>query len=485
LHALWTLEGIGELAASDVAAALDDAEPAVREHAVRLSERVTGLDTKLAAMTRDPAIRVRYQLAYTLRSRAALVELAARDGADRWIRTALLASVAAQPGAFYAALAARRVPITKELAEALAALVGARQSPTEIGEFVNRLENTGQSAPGLAGLARGLRLSGARALRVPGMEAMLARTSGQEAAWEVARYFDLPGLVHRAAAAALSAGTPLAARVRAIGALRGAPFAKAAPVLNGVLAGSAPVDVQVAAVLALSSYDQSQVAEALLRHWNRYSPEARVKAVGALLAARNRVPLLLEALERGAVEPAALDIAARSRLLESTESGVADRARRIFQDAGGDRARLLAQYKDVARMNGDPARGQLAFAEHCGRCHMPRRQGGRVGPDLSGINNKTREELLEAILNPSAAIESRYVNYVVTTRDGRMFDGVLAAETPGAITLRGGAEEDVTIPRSRIAGIRASSISLMPDELEKGMSKQALADVIAYLRGGL
>jgi putative heme-binding domain-containing protein len=98
---------------------------------------------------------------------------------------------------------------------------------------------------------------------------------------------------------------------------------------------------------------------------------------------------------------------------------------------------------------------------------------------------KSKQELLESILNPSAAVESRYVNYLVTTKDGRMYDGLLGNETPGAITLRGGAEEDVTILRKNIAEIRASSISLMPEDLEKSMGKQGVADVIAYLLGGL
>lgn len=67
-----------------------------------------------------------------------------------------------------------------------------------------------------------------------------------------------------------------------------------------------------------------------------------------------------------------------------------------------------------------------------------------------------------------------------------MFDGVIANETPGSITLRGGSEEgDQTILRKNIAAVRASSVSLMPEELEKSLNKQGLADVIAYLRGGL
>jgi hypothetical protein len=36
-----------------------------------------------------------------------------------------------------------------------------------------------------------------------------------------------------------------------------------------------------------------------------------------------------------------------------------------------------------------------------------------------------------------------------------------------------------------MAEIRASSVSLMPEGLEKSMSRQEIADVIAYLRAGL
>jgi putative membrane-bound dehydrogenase-like protein len=497
LRALWTLEGIGALIPDDLVVALDDPVPQVREHAVRLSESVKvspALEKKLLSSRNDADIRVRYQLAYTLgelRSPAAIQALAGiamNDGSNPWIRTAVLSSVASAPGAFYARIAPNSSP---ELTRGLAALVGARQQPGEIRAFVAELIRQKQRETGWFGLARGLRLAGARSLVVPGIEPALQRSleSGsaaeQDAVWEVARFLELRALVDRAAKEAGSPSTPVGARVRAVEALRGAPYPRAAAVLDSVLASNPPVELQVASVLAYSSFDEPGVATALLNHWARYSPEARAKAVAALQAKQDRVEVLLRALESGQIEASAVDVSSRNRLLESNAVGVADRARRIFQHAAGDRAKVVAAYRDVVSLSGDVERGKLAFAEHCGRCHMARRQGGRVGPDLSGINNKTREELLEAILNPSAAIESRFVNYMVTLRDGRMYDGVLAAETPGAITLRGGAEEDVVLLRAGIAEIRASTISLMPEDLEKAMSKQTLADVIAYLRGGL
>ena len=75
---------------------------------------------------------------------------------------------------------------------------------------------------------------------------------------------------------------------------------------------------------------------------------------------------------------------------------------------------------------------------------------------------------------------------MITTKEGRFHDGVIGSETPAVITLRGGAEEsDETILRANIAELRASTMSLMPDELETTLGRQGLADVIAYLRGGL
>jgi putative heme-binding domain-containing protein len=83
----------------------------------------------------------------------------------------------------------------------------------------------------------------------------------------------------------------------------------------------------------------------------------------------------------------------------------------------------------------------------------------RIGADLSGINNKTKEELITSILDPSKAIEPRFVNYIVTTKDGHIYDGVLGNETPGHdhASVAGGG--DVTILRQNIAEIRASALS--------------------------
>ena len=128
-----------------------------------------------------------------------------------------------------------------------------------------------------------------------------------------------------------------------------------------------------------------------------------------MLNQRERAAVVLKALEDRQIEVAAVDIAGRSRLMDDPDRSIADRARRLFQDQSSDRAKVVQSYGDVLKLSGDEQRGKKVFDTNCARCHMPRVQGGRVGPDLSGVNNKSKQELLTSILNPSYAIEPHFV----------------------------------------------------------------------------
>jgi putative membrane-bound dehydrogenase-like protein len=503
VHALWLLDAYGALEPADVGRAMKDPDSRVREHALQLSERFLRDSKPLSAgvvtLAEDPDARVRFQAALTLgewkdaRALARLVELAHRDSADPWFRIAILSSVADAAAPFFHLLAAKGETWTDpELLVEASAMIGGRQNPAELTAWFAALPKLTQPERYLAGLTRGLHLVGARNLRVPGAEQSFARllASGSEAAqrsaWETSRYFELTGLIQRARQDAAATGLPIAIRVRAVRALRGGHFDAVAPVLEGILESHPPADVEGAAVDALAAFDEPAAGKIILDHWRGYGAGGRKRAISGLLAQHNRIPLLLKAVEGGQVERSALDAAARSHLYDDADPAIAAKARGLLESTNSDRAKVVASYRDVAGMPGDVARGKKLFEENCARCHEPRRVGGRIGPDLSGINNKSKEELIASILNPSYAIEPRFVNYIITTRDGRTHDGIIANETTWAITLREGSDEgDETVLRKNIAAIRASSVSLMPDGLETSLGKQGLADVIAYLRGGL
>ncbi len=492
LLALYLLDAHGALSESLVQGALKDSQPQVREHAIHMAEAFPRLEPAVVALLPDADSRVQLQLALSLgnfksaAARNGVVEIAAKHAEDQWFRLAALSSAADDPSRFFAALSAKGA-VGKEMTGLTASLIGARKQPAEIQAFVPLLAKSKDPQAGLAGLARGLTLVSAHGLKTPGIEAALSKylNDGMESAWDVASHFEIKGLIERAAADAVSATLDSRKRALAVAALRGADYKTAAPILDKVLASNPPPDVQAAAVLTLSSFENPGVAETLLARWKTYAPDTRPKAIGALMARKDRIPALLEALESEAVPVNALEIGARNRLLELSDAAMVARARKVLHGSSSDRAQAIAAFQDSLKLNGRVEHGKQIFEETCAKCHLPRKQGARIGPDLSGINVKTKQELLAAILDPSASIESRFVNYLVTAKDGRMYDGVIGSETPGAITLRGGAEDNVTILRSNIAEIRASNLSLMPEGLEQKMSKQDLADLIAYLQGGL
>jgi len=83
---------------------------------------------------------------------------------------------------------------------------------------------------------------------------------------------------------------------------------------------------------------------------------------------------------------------------------------------------------------------------------------------------------------PDYEITPGYQAYVVETRDGRTLSGRLESEAPNSVTLRDASSGPHVILRSQIVSMSAATGSLMPNELERVMSAQDLADLISYLK---
>jgi putative membrane-bound dehydrogenase-like protein len=510
LHALYGLEGLGALDTATVRARLADPEAGVREHAVQLAERFPELGQAVAALAEDPSPKVRLQVALSLGEFlarpgdhqpliGALARLTARDGSDRWFRTAVLSSVPESSVALLEAVVRGRsffgepTPERADFLSDLASVVGARRDTAEIGRFLRALGNTPAltaeewQVSALEGLARGLRLAGAARLRIGPGEAVIAKRLSspsekvQTAARSVARHLELRAFLGLARREALDPGLAPAKRQAAIAALAGGSLAEVRPIFERLLDREKDPELLRTAIHALGSFEDPAAPEILVSRWKGLGPAARAAALDALLDRQSSIRPALAAVEEGRIEASAFDLPRREKLLQNPDADVAARARKLFREAGGDRQRVVDGYRAALEEPADAARGREVFEKNCAVCHLAR-GGRRIGPDLSGVSSRTREQLLEDILNPSRAIQASYTNYLVTTRDGRMLDGLIVAETPGTLTLRRPAGEDEVLLRPTIEAIRASSLSLMPDGFEQSLSKQQIADLIAFLQ---
>lgn len=135
---------------------------------------------------------------------------------------------------------------------------------------------------------------------------------------------------------------------------------------------------------------------------------------------------------------------------------------------------------------GDIRRGQAIFNSQkaaCASCHAMGYLGGHVGPDLTSIGQvRTERDLLESIVYPSASFVRSYEPYIVKTKSDDDYNGVLKKDSPDEVILVTGPTTEVRLARAEIAEMRPGTVSLMPAGLEQQLTKQELADLIAFLK---
>ncbi|MBY0524386.1 MAG: c-type cytochrome [Gemmataceae bacterium] len=493
VHALWTLQGLKALDDKHIEAALADASALVREQALRLAEgRLTASTALRAAIVKladDPSLHVRFQLAFTLGDAeapelaAALAKLVRKQNADSWLQMAVLSSSTKSAAALLEELARDR-EFTKNLTAAqlqllnrLGAIAGARAVDADLARALNLL---GGDAPAswqvavLEGLGQGLQNSG-RSLRKLWEDPPAALKEPVEKAQPFFK---------RAATAAVDEKRPVAERIAAARLLGYGPFPVGSGALKDLLVSTTPGELQLAAVRALAAQDNPKVADLLLAQWTGYGPAIRREVLEALFARVERLKLLLDAIEQKKVLAAQIESARLDLLRKHPNAELRARALKLLAgQVAADRQKVIEDYKSALDLKGDTAKGKMLFKKVCSTCHRLENEGVEVGPDLlAALRNKSRDALLIDILDPSREVDPRYINYVVTTKEGRILTGMIAVEAPSSITLRRAEKAEDVILRTQIEEIQATSKSVMPEDLEKQLMKQDVADVIAYLQ---
>jgi putative membrane-bound dehydrogenase-like protein len=445
---LWVLVQMGDAGVAQVEKALIDPDDRLRITALRALRGVQHDVLRHAALlARDPSPAVRRELAVALRdvpleqSRELLVELARGfDGRDRFYLEAFGIACDGKESAMYPLI----------------------------------LEELGDRDP--------LKWSDAMAL----------------IAWRLHPLESLDALVTRASSPSLSPE----ARKQATNAIAFINDRRAALAMLA-LTSSGPMDVrelagwwvnnragndwsQFIAAEEPSLQDQEAIArraadrEILLD--SDASREQREQAAMRLAAEREGAMMLI-ALDDDQGIPADLVDAVTESIHRNTDFGVRALAGRHFprKALGGE---PLPPIDQLAAMTGDAQRGKQVFSSaHAGciQCHTFDGQGRDVGPDLTAIRTKfARRELLDAILNPSAAIAFGYEPWLIRTSDGQIYSGFILADGESVI-LKETSGEQRTIPAAEVVMRKKQEMSVMPDNVALGLSAQELTDLAEFL----
>ena len=142
----------------------------------------------------------------------------------------------------------------------------------------------------------------------------------------------------------------------------------------------------------------------------------------------------------------------------------------------------------ILARTGDPQRGKEVYwtpnRMTCHTCHQIDGKGLAVGPDLSGIGKqRTRDHILESLLEPSKVVEPAFQSYILRTADGQTLTGVLVKRDAAGVTLKDAQNKTTTVPAADIEKLSPARESLMPAGLLADLTAQEVADLLAFLAG--
>jgi putative membrane-bound dehydrogenase-like protein len=490
LHSLYALQGLNALTLQHVRLGLADEHPRVQAHAIRMAEVFLEADPQLIdellKLSDDQNEHVRFQLAFTLgestdrKAIEALARLSRSPNNSAEVRTALMSSVGSNADQLAVSLLQDREfrgqGHAGNVLSELALVVGANPEPSV---SLRLLEAVASDDLPLTLQQRLLTALG-EGLARRGFS--IAQLLNVDACPEALRQ-SMARLFIKAMQIAGDEKQSLESRETGIRFLAFATWETAEESLLPFLLPQIPQQLQRATIASLAEQSSNDVAATLLEGWRGYSPQIRRDVVEGLLSQSGRLTVLLDAVETGAVRAMDIEVDKRQMLVKHPDKRIRSRCEQIFKDSQNtNRTKVVDAWQDALNLEGDSNLGLEVFKKKCSICHQVGEIGHKVAPDLASVKNKSAADLLIAILDPNREAQPNFNTYTAETKEGRIFSGIIAAESANSITLRRAEAKQDVVLRSNIEGMISNGISLMPEGLEKEISRQDLANVIAFVK---
>jgi putative heme-binding domain-containing protein len=282
---------------------------------------------------------------------------------------------------------------------------------------------------------------------------------------------------------------PAERRMELIRLLGEVPQAGGSEVLLEVLAQSRPQAIRLAALTALQRYPNPDLANSVLRLYvDAWQNDATLQsAAQTMLTSRPAWAIaLLHAVDAGRIAPRTIPLDIVRSIKRFTDPEIARLVTKHWGQVrlatGEEKRSEMLRVASILKVGGGDAKaGKVVFTNTCAKCHKLFGDGASIGPELTGYERDNLRYWLENIVDPSASIRDEYLAFVINTSDGRSLTGIISAQDKATVTLKLADGQSVRVARDQIEDLRASPVSIMPEELLKNLQEQQLRDLFAYL----
>ncbi len=497
LHALWTLDGLELLRPADLVIASQDLDATVRRDAAKLI-RTHGPDNKelqhVAAMLchdMDGEVRMQALLSLdgtTAEAKSAVLQSVPGCLDDLWLQRALLI---AAPN------------LSADMAEVVVQMSGEATDIAGRAEFLKSLAVNVAVRGEVAQLQKTAMLIGHgkesglwwQTALVIGLADGLPRCQNTDIPKNLAALLQSPpesleesmqaaeNVVQLAAATAIDPKHSDPDRIAAMGLMSHLPPQALTNALQTLLQPAESTDCQQAAIEAARRSGRAELSEIVLSHWDQLKPQTRSAALDLLLLRKESVHSLLQQMAAGVISSSVVSIDQRLILLKHPDETIRASAVQLFGGTvSANRKEVADQYAKALDMKGDVARGAAVYEKTCSKCHRIGGVGHNVGPDISDTRARARDALLYDILDPNRRVDPQFTEYIVVTTDGRLFNGLMIAESMHSVTLRQPEGREQTILRTEIEDLKTTNKSLMPEGVERDVTVEQMADLLEFLK---
>jgi putative membrane-bound dehydrogenase-like protein len=265
--------------------------------------------------------------------------------------------------------------------------------------------------------------------------------------------------------------------------------AVARPLVEEILTGkqgSASAEFRARILDSLEELNDPEVGAVVLRAFPNLPAALKPRAVELLTERPAWTKALLAAVAGKTIPASALNVTQLRKLQHSRDADIAKQVKAVWgtirEGRNPQRERVVDRFRRSIRQTpGDPIAGQAVFAKLCAQCHKIHGSGPDVGPDITSNGRNDFDQLVSNVFDPSLVIGPGYQATTIATVDGRVLTGLLAEDGKERVVLKiqGGKLE--TVPRDQVEQVKTAEVSLMPEEVEKQLTPQEIADLFAFL----